>query len=42
MIWLSTALEFKRVGDFLLCETSFKNEALKLKNEALVGDFLQK
>ena len=26
----------------LLCETSFKNEALKLKNEAFVRDFLQK
>ena len=36
MIWLSTGLGFKRVGDFLFCETSFKNEALKLKNEAFV------
>ena len=26
----------------LLCETSFKNEILKLKNEAFVRDFLQK
>ena len=26
----------------LFCETSFKNEALKLKNEAFVRDFLQK
>ena len=26
----------------LLCETSFKNEALKLKNEAFMRDFLQK
>ena len=26
----------------LLCETSFKNEALKLKNEAFARDFLQK
>ena len=26
----------------LLCETSFKNEALKIKNEAFVRDFLQK
>ena len=26
----------------LLCETSFKNESLKLKNEAFVRDFLQK
>ena len=26
----------------LLCETSFKNEALKLENEAFVRDFLQK
>ena len=26
----------------LLCETSFKNEALKLKNEAFLRDFLQK
>ena len=24
------------------CETSFKNEALKLKNEAFLRDFLQK
>ena len=36
VIWLSTGLGFKRVGDFLFCETSFKNEALKLKNEAFV------
>ena len=26
----------------LLCETSFKNEALKFKNEAFLRDFLQK
>ena len=26
----------------LLCETSFKNEALKIKNEAFLRDFLQK
>ena len=26
----------------LFCETSLKNEALKLKNEAFVRDFLQK
>ena len=42
MIWLSTGLGFKRVGDFLFCETSLKNEALKLKNEVFVRDFLQK
>ena len=42
VIWLSTGLGFKRVGDFLFCETSFKNETLKLKNEAFVRDFLQK
>ena len=26
----------------LLCETSFKNEALRLKSEAFLRDFLQK
>ena len=33
-IWSSKTQEF--------CETSFKNEALKLKNEAFLRDFLQK
>ena len=35
MIWMSNDLRFK-------CETSFKNEAAQLKNEAFVRDFLQK
>ena len=42
VIWLSTGLGFKRVGVFLFCETSFKNEALKLKSEAFGRDVLQK
>ena len=42
MLWLSTGLGFNQVGDFLFSETSFKNEALKLKNEAFVGGFFQK
>ena len=33
MIWLSIGSGFNRVGDFLFCETSFKNEAWRLKNE---------
>ena len=43
MIWLSTDVWFKwfcQTKHF--CETSFKNEALKLKNEASMRDFLQK
>ena len=31
VIWLPTGLGFNRIGDFVFCETSFKNEALKLK-----------
>ena len=42
MIWMSNGLRFKRVGNFFFCETSFKNRVLKLKNEAFLGDFLQK
>ena len=42
MPWLPTGLGFKQVGDVLFCETSFKNEVLKLKNEACLRDFLQK
>ena len=57
VIWLPTGLGFNRIGDFVFCKTSFKNEAqkrelwcqtsfkiesLKLKNEAFVRDFLQK
>ena len=33
MIWLWIAPGFKRVRDFLFCETSFKNKALKLKKK---------
>ena len=29
VIWLSTGLGFKRVGDFLFCETSLKNDKNK-------------
>ena len=36
MIWLSTAgLGFNQVGDFVFCETSFKNQASKLKTKTL-------
>ena len=43
VIWLSTDVWFKRVCQTkLFCETSFKNEALKLQNEAFLRDFLQK
>ena len=43
VIWLSTDVWFKWFCQTkLFCETSFKNEALKLKNEAFVRDFLQK
>ena len=43
VIWLSTDVWFKWFcRTKLFCETSFKNEALKLKNEAFVRDFLQK
>ena len=38
MIWLS----FEDQKAKLFCETSFKIEALKLKNEAFLCDFLQK
>ena len=31
VIWLSTGLGFKLVGDFPFCEASFKNEALNSK-----------
>ena len=42
VIWLSTDVWFKWFCQTKhLCETSFKNEALKLKNEAFVRDFLQ-
>ena len=53
VVWMSNDLRFKWFGcqltcdsnDFcqtkLFCETSFKNEALKLKNEAFLRDFLQ-
>ena len=41
MIWLSTGLGFNQVGDFLFCETSFKIEALKLKDESFLQEFLQ-
>ena len=46
MIWdssdlvVATGSGFKQVGDFLFCETSFKNEALKLQSEAFLRDFL--
>ena len=44
VIWLSTDVWFKWFCQTkLFCETySFKDEALKLKNEAFVRDFLQK
>ena len=43
VIWLSTDVWFKWFCQTkLLCETSFKIEALKLKNEAFLRDFLQK
>ena len=44
MIWMSNDLRFKWFGcqTKLFCETSFKTEALKLKNEACLRDFLQK
>ena len=42
VIWLSTDVWFKWFCQTKhLCETSFKNEAVKLKNEAFVRDFLQ-
>ena len=42
--WLSIDLRFKWFGcqTKLFCETSFKIEALKLQNEAILRDFLQK
>ena len=41
--WLSTDVWFKLFCQTkLFCETSFKIEALKLKNEAFLRDFLQK
>ena len=41
--WLSVDLNFKWCGSKtkLFCETSFKIEALKIKNEAFLRDFLQ-
>ena len=42
VIWLINDLGFKWVGDFLFCETSFKNEALKLTNKEFLWDFLPK
>ena len=43
VIWLPTDVWFKWFCQTkLLCETSFKNEALKIKNEAFLRDFLQK
>ena len=43
VIWLSTDVWFKWFCQTkLLCETCFKMEALKLKNEAFLRDFLQK
>ena len=43
VIWLSTDVCFKWFCQTkLFCETSFKIEALKLKNEAFLRDFLQK
>ena len=42
VIWLSTDAWFKWFCQTkLFCETSFKNEALKIKNEAFLRDFLQ-
>ena len=41
-IWLSTDVWFKWFCQAkLFCETSFKNEALKIKNEAFLRDFPQ-
>ena len=43
VIWLSTDVWFKWFCQTkLFCETSFKNEALKIKNEAFLRDLLQK
>ena len=43
VIWLSTDVWFKWFCQTkLFCETSFKIEALKLKNEVFLRDFLQK
>ena len=39
---LPSKMKLWRSKTKLLCETSFKNEALKLKNEAFVRDFLPK
>ena len=39
---LPSKMKLWRSKTKLLCETSFKNEALKVKNEAFVRDFLQK
>ena len=39
---LPSKMKLWRLKTKLLCETSFKNEALKLKNEAFVRDFLPK
>ena len=39
---LPSKLKLWRSKTKLFCETSFKNEALKIKNEALLRDFLQK
>ena len=39
---LPSKLKLWRSKTKLFCETSFKNEALKLKNEAFLRDFLQK
>ena len=42
VIWLSTDVWFKWFCQTkLFCETSFKNEALKIKHEAFLRDFLQ-
>ena len=42
VIWLSTDVWFKWFCQTkLLCEASFKNESLKIKNEAILRDFLQ-
>ena len=42
VIWLSTDVWFKWFCETkLFCETSFKNEALKIKNEVFLRDFLQ-
>ena len=43
VIWLSTDVWFKWFCQTkLFCETSFKNDALKVKNEAFLRDFRQK